>query len=124
LLLNYEEAYITGSYDSESYRSLANDTHCNWDVQVKKRGNYQVRIELKSKLASSGYILQVGEDQYPVEVGDHTYKEIVGSLNLDKSESLKVSVFPAESKSILSNGAAGFNRLMLEDVTIKLALSK
>ena len=124
LLLKYEEAYITGSYDSESYRSLANDTHCNWDTRVKKKGNYQILMDLKSKPEASGYILQVGDARFPFEVEDHTIKAIIGSLKLDKSESLKVSLFPAESKSIFSNGAAGFNRLMLEDVTITLALIK
>ena len=81
-------------------------------------------MDLKSKHEASGYILQVGDARFPFVVEDHTIRAIVGSLNLDKSESLKVSVFPAESKSILPNGAAGFNSLMLEDVMVTFSLSK
>ena len=118
--LTYEAAYITGSYDSESYRSLANDTHCNWDVHVRKKGEYHVRLALNSKLAATRYTLQVGLKQFSVEVKDNQMEGEVGSVKLDKSEKLNVSVFPAESKKIFSNGYTGFNNLMLEDVTVTL----
>ena len=120
VILSYDEAYITGSYDSESYRSLANDTHCNWDIEVDKSGMYTVQVDLKSKLASTNYILQVNESRFPIQVVDHQFRDVAGTMRLKKSGRIKVSVYPAESKRILSNGYAGFNSLMLEDVTVKI----
>jgi hypothetical protein len=120
LVLSYENSYITGSYDSESYSSLANDTHANWDVQVDKKGDYQVQIDLKCKAAPGAYTLQVGETFFPLEVKDTELHGIVGTLKMVKSDKLKVSLYPAEPKFIFSNGYARFNRLMLNEVSITL----
>jgi len=71
-------------------------------------------------MESASYILAVGESQFQVEIGDNHIEKFVGTLKLDKSEKLKVSVFPAERKMIFSNGYAGFNRLLLEEVTVTI----
>jgi len=120
LQLSYHDAYITGSYDSESYSSLANDTHANWDVQVDKAGKYEVHIELKSKADPGQYTLQVGEDRFPVAVKNNEFKGMIASLKLDKAEQMKVSLYPSLPKYIFSNGYARFSRLLVDDVSISI----
>ncbi len=122
--LPYHDAFITGSYDSESYKSLANDTHCNWNMAADRKGIYRIRIDLRSKHQTGDYILHVGDKTFPIQVTEHVASGIIGDMELQRSENLTVSVSPAEKKRMNQNGASEFNRLMLEDVNIFFILSK